>query len=313
MIKSNYHLISDDKIILSKESIVFMIDVRIETFLTLCRLMNYRKTAEELNMTQPAVTQHIHYLENHYNCKLFIYDRKSLKMTHEAELLKKYAENISYQEKKLKTSLADKGCRRISIGATKTIGEYVIAEHISNYLKEENNRISVNIDNTERLLRALSEGNIDFAVIEGFFDSSRYASRLYRQEPFVGICGADHPFAGREVTLEEAMKEELFIREEGSGTREILEQLLTEQNRSLYEFRKINVISSFGLTSQLLPISGGIAFAYRAAGESDPKLGSFRIKGRDIVRKFNYVYLDTPFSESDVKYFDSFRTEKSAE
>ena len=43
-----------------------MIDSRMETFLTLCRVMNYRKTAELLNMTQPAVTQHIHYLENHY-------------------------------------------------------------------------------------------------------------------------------------------------------------------------------------------------------------------------------------------------------
>ena len=48
-----------------------MIDTRIETFLTLCRVMNYRKTAELLNMTQPAVTQHIHFLEEQYGCKLF--------------------------------------------------------------------------------------------------------------------------------------------------------------------------------------------------------------------------------------------------
>lgn len=290
-----------------------MIDIRIETFLTLCRLMNYRKTAEELNMTQPAVTQHIHYLENYYGCRLFIYDRKSLKMTPEARLLKKYSENIFYQEKKLKTALSDKGCRKLSIGATKTVGEYVVAEHIASYLKGDNNRISVNIDNTENLLRALSEGNMDFAVIEGFFDRSHFASRLYRKEPFVGICRKDHPFAGREVTLEEAMSEPIFVREKGSGTREILEQLLTEHNRSLSEFREINVISSFGLTSKLLPECGGIAFAYRAAGENDPRLGSFKLKGQDIVREFNYVYLDTPFSESDVEYFDSFRPEKSSE
>ena len=71
-----------------------MIHTRMETFLTLCRLMNYRKTAEELNMTQPAVTQHIHYLEEYYGCKLFLYDRRSLKKTKEAELLKRYAENV---------------------------------------------------------------------------------------------------------------------------------------------------------------------------------------------------------------------------
>ena len=83
-----------------------MTDIRIETFLTLCNVMNYRKTAELLNMTQPAVTQHIHYLENYYNCKLFIYDKKSLQMTREAELLRKYAENVTYQEKRLKTLLS---------------------------------------------------------------------------------------------------------------------------------------------------------------------------------------------------------------
>jgi DNA-binding transcriptional LysR family regulator len=59
--------------------------------------MNYRKTAEALNMTQPAVTQHIHYLENLYHCKLFLYDRKTLHMTEEAKMLKIYAENVLYQ------------------------------------------------------------------------------------------------------------------------------------------------------------------------------------------------------------------------
>ena len=69
-----------------------MIDSRMETFLTLCRVMNYRKTAELLNMTQPAVTQHIHYLENFYNCRLFVYNRKTLVMTEQAQILKEYAE-----------------------------------------------------------------------------------------------------------------------------------------------------------------------------------------------------------------------------
>lgn len=56
-----------------------MIDYRVKTFLALCDFMNYRKTAQILNMTQPAVTQHIHFLENQYGCKLFDYDRHSLK------------------------------------------------------------------------------------------------------------------------------------------------------------------------------------------------------------------------------------------
>lgn len=48
-----------------------MLDYRIDTFLTLCESMNYRKTAEILHISQPAVTQQIHYLENQYGQKLF--------------------------------------------------------------------------------------------------------------------------------------------------------------------------------------------------------------------------------------------------
>ena len=74
-----------------------MVDSRIKTFLALCRNMNYRRTADELNLTQPAVTQHIKYLENQYNCKLFSYDRRTLSLTKEGKLLQSYAENVLYQ------------------------------------------------------------------------------------------------------------------------------------------------------------------------------------------------------------------------
>lgn len=88
-----------------------MIDTRIQTFLTLCRVMNYRRTAELLNMTQPAVTQHIHFLEEQYGCKLFHYDRRTLTMTREAELLQRYAENVLYQEKKTENGIdTEQGC-----------------------------------------------------------------------------------------------------------------------------------------------------------------------------------------------------------
>lgn len=284
-----------------------MIDARIETFLTLCRVMNYRRTAEELNMTQPAVTQHIHYLENFYGCKLFIYDRKNLKMTSEAKMLKKYAENVVYQEKKLKAQLGEKGGRCLSIGATKTIGEYVIAEHISEYLKEPSNNISIYVDNTERLLQLLSDGEVDFALVEGFFDSSQYASRLYRKEPFVGLCSTEHPFANRVVSLDEIWNENLILREKGSGTRNILEQLLISRNRSFSDFRRITTISNFGLIVRLIETGNGITFAYRAVREQSTKIAEFSIAGWDIVREFNYVYLDTPFSEQAVNDFDSFK------
>jgi len=54
-----------------------MLDFRMETFLTASRLLSYTETARELHITQPAVSQHIHFLEEHYNAKLFQYEGKS--------------------------------------------------------------------------------------------------------------------------------------------------------------------------------------------------------------------------------------------
>lgn len=283
-----------------------MIDTRIQTFLTLCRVMNYRRTAELLNMTQPAVTQHIHFLEEQYGCKLFHYDRRTLTMTREAELLQRYAENVLYQEKKLKSELEYRESVSLSIGATKTIGEYVIGEHVSAFLSDPKNSISVNVENTETLLSELSAGKLDFALIEGYFDRSRYATRLYRKEPFVGLCGKGHIFANKTIPIDKIWGENLLLREEGSGTRDILGQLLTESNHSFSEFERITTISNFGLITRLLENHNCITFAYHAVGENNSSLSEFHVMGWDISREFNYVYLDTPFSKYAVDIFSGY-------
>ena len=58
-----------------------MLDFRIMTFLEVCRTMNYTKAAENLNLTQPAVSQHIHWLEQQYRVKVFSYINKNLYLT----------------------------------------------------------------------------------------------------------------------------------------------------------------------------------------------------------------------------------------
>lgn len=128
-----------------------MIDSRIKTFLALCRNMNYRRTADELNLTQPAVTQHIKYLENQYNCKLFSYDRRTLSLTKEGKLLQSYAENVLYQERRLTEKLNLPESTTLSIGATKTIGEYVIPPMIKRYLDDPSRNITVDVDSPARL------------------------------------------------------------------------------------------------------------------------------------------------------------------
>ena len=111
--------------------------------------------------------------------------------------------------------------------------------------------------------------------------------------------------AGKTIPLNALWDEHLILREEGSGTRNILEQMLAEQNHTVKEFRRITTFSNFGLMTKLLPATGGITFAYQAVLDQTDHLAPFHVNGWKIVREFNYVFLDTPFSREAVEYFDS--------
>ena len=280
-----------------------MLDYRIDTFLTLCEQMNYRKTAEMLHISQPAVTQQIHYLENQYGQKLFEYENRRLVKTEAAAILEQYARAAKLQQQDLLQKLESSPIHTLRIGATKTIGDYYLKEDIRRYLQSPDNALTLIVDNTEHLLRLLEENELDFSVVEGFFDKTRFDSILLRREPFVGICRKDHPFAGREVTMEELLQQTIIHREAGSGTRAILEQELRGYNESLQRFQRHICISSFNIILDLVKQGFGVSFVYNILADSDPALAKFSIRGETVVREFNVVYLKYADMEEKIRRF----------
>ena len=79
-----------------------MLDFRVETFLTVCRTMNYTRAAEELNITQPAVSQHIAHLERDYGVPLFAYRNKKLQLTDAGALLRDALSTMAHDERLLR-------------------------------------------------------------------------------------------------------------------------------------------------------------------------------------------------------------------
>ena len=280
-----------------------MLDYRIDTFLTLCEWMNYRKTAEILHISQPAVTQQIHALENLYGRKLFLYENHHLVKTEAALILERYARAAKLQDQDLREKLEDSNIKNLRIGATKTIGDYYLREFIRRFLAKPENALTLIVDNTEHLLKLLEENELDFAVVEGFFDKTRFDSILLRREPFVGICRKDHPFAGREVTIEQLLQQTIIHREAGSGTRAILEQELRGYNESLQRFQRHICISSFNVILDLVKQGFGVSFVYNILADSDPELAKFAIRGESVVREFNIVYLKYARIEEKIHWF----------
>lgn len=243
-----------------------MLDPRWNTFLVLCETMNYTRAAERLCLTQPAVTHHIHYLEDHYGCRLFIYEGKILRLTEAGLKLLEYTRSLAYNNRKAEEAMKSPSSVSLRVGASKTIGEFVIAPQVKRFLQEHPEaNFSLTVDNTQTLLRSLESGRLDFVLLEGFFDRSRYDATLYRKEPFFGVCSPEHHFAGRTVAIEELDAERILIREPGSGTRTIFEDALRRHNRTLNRFSKTTTISDFSTIKSLVADGLGISFLYEVA------------------------------------------------
>ena len=158
-----------------------MLDFRMETFLTVCQCMNFTRASEKLNITQPAVSQHIHFLEKHYNTKLFRYEGKKLKLTGAGEILRNASLTMMHDEISMQNQMQkSEGEEEIRFGATRTVGDVLMGRILERYLEAyPDAKICMIVENTQELLMRLDEGTIDFALVEGFFQKNEYDHQKY--------------------------------------------------------------------------------------------------------------------------------------
>lgn len=278
-----------------------MLDPRWNTFLVLCETMNYTRAAERLCLTQPAVTHHIHYLEQYYGCRLFSYEGKVLRLTGAGLRLREFTRSMSYNSQKIEEVMAAETPISLRVGTSRTIGEYVIAPKVERFLRAHPEAdFSLLVDNTQVLLRALEEGQMDFVLVEGFFERSRYETQLFRREDFFGVCEPGHRLAGRSVPLDELHGERLILREVGSGTRAIFEDALHRLNDTLDSFESIVTISDFETIKSLVADGLGISFLYAPVAERElaqGKLARFELADAPMSGAFYFACLkDNLFS-----------------
>ncbi|MFV0353225.1 MAG: LysR family transcriptional regulator [Oscillospiraceae bacterium] len=292
-----------------------MLDARYTTFATLSDIKSYTKTAQALHITQPAVTQHIQYLERLYNCKLFVYKNKTLQLTEHGQLLYNSVTLAAANSTHLASLLAQPTLHThpVLFGATLTIGEYcmppILAALINRYPQR---RFTMTVENTENLLDNLDHGQIEFALLEGFFDKSKYDSLLFSLEDFIPVCAAQSPLAGgASLALANVTNNRLILREKGSGTREILENILQRQNFTLDCFAQVVEVGNMAAIKQLVRQNLGIAFLYKAAVQQELNEGSLatiNIQQFSAQREFNFVFLKNSLHRQEyVSWYNFFK------
>ena len=286
-----------------------MQDFRMETFLTVCKFMNYTKAAQALNITQPAVSQHIRLIEDYYNVKLFYYEGKKLHLTEAGILLRDAATTMRHDEIILSEQLKTGGRLKFVFGATLTIGDFVLPEKLAYYIKKEQDaEVQMLVDNTETLLKKINSGELDFAIIEGYFHKAEYDYKVHSRQHYIAVCSGSHVFKQEPKVLSDLFGERIILRESGSGTREILERHMEEKNYSIRDFRHIMEIGSISAIKSLVAADCGITFIYEAAVKQELKscvLRKIPLTDLKIYNNFTMVWRkNSIFDNRYLKIFD---------
>ena len=255
-----------------------MLDFRVETFLVVCQTMNFTRAAELLHITQPAVSQHIHTLEERYATKLFQYQGKQLQLTESGRLFLRTAVTMHHDALHLKEAIHQQGLRhRLRFGATLTIGEYIMPQPLLQLLEQKPElQLRMLVANTQELLGLLDQGELDFAIVEGYFDQQAYDSRTYCTQRYLPVCAPQYSFSRPIHQLKDLLEEHLLVREPGSGTRNVLERALEARNLSVSSFHRITELGSLNVIRSLVCAGAGISFFYQPVVQKELATGQLR-------------------------------------
>lgn len=282
-----------------------MQDFRMDTFLAVCRQLNYTRAAEELNITQPAVSQHIRFLEQHHGVRLFSYEGKKLRLTRAGALLRSAAITGKHDEGILLRQMHENGRENLAFGATRTIGDFVLPGRLARYITEHpETDVRMPVDNTENLLRRLDGGELEFAVIEGYFPKSEYDYEICSSEHYIAVCAPGYFFSREPERLSDLFGERILLREPGSGSREIFERHIREQNCSLQDFPRTAEIGSIHAIKALTAAGCGVTFLFEAAVRQELRSGLLR---RIPLADFNAMHSFTAVWRKSSRYQGRYR------
>lgn len=274
-----------------------MINARLHTLLEVYKQGSITKAAATLNLTQPAVSQHIRYLEDEYKVKLFLRGDRELKITEDGEILVKYAKRINALEQNLKIALKDrkKNIRHLNIGITQSLETGLSTTLLAEYCNE-NPKIHVTIisDTIQNLYQKLKTYEVDVILIDGKISDSNFNSILLDTDYLVLAVGNDNPLSQKSVvTLDELKKENLILRLPGAGTRTLFEANLSSNNQSIDDFNVILEVDNIAIIKELVKNNFGVSVLAHNTCLSELKKNKFSaipVENLSITREINLIY-----------------------
>lgn len=272
-----------------------MSDFRFKVFQAVVLNGNFTKAAAELHISQPAVTGHIKELEKQYGVQLFNRSWNRFELTSEGRVFKVYVDDIlkKYRELEFEMNLIEhKNKGTLSIGASTTISQYILPNIIASFMRRfPDINLSMISGNTLHIEEAVLNGKVDIGMIEGCGHKSGFNYSLFAKDELVLVTNSSNKCA-EEISLEELKSLPLVLRENGSGTLDVIEDVLASHWVKLSD---LNIKLQLGSTESIkrfISESGDYAIISIAALDDELRRNKFKvveINDLRFYREFSFI------------------------
>ena len=258
-----------------------MIDTRFQSFIKLAALGSFTKAADALSLSQPAVTQHIKQLEEHYGVQLFFRAHGRLELTKEGKLLLRHATRMAAMERALEEALKNEKDRihSLNVGITHTAESSAIIEALAAYTTG-GDRLNLRIltNTTENLQRMLNNYELDIAFLDRESSSPDLLYTPLDTDRLMLAAAPENALAARSsVTISELQQEPLILRLPESNTRTLFAASLESLNLSIRDFNVIIEIDSIATIKDLVRRNFGVSVLAKSACMDEYKKGKLAL------------------------------------
>ena len=274
-----------------------MVDPKLITLLKVADTGNHTRAAEELSLTQPAVSQHIKQLEKELGIHIFNRVGGRLKPTQEGAIAIDYARRITTLYTNLTQELMDnrRKISRLRVGITHTSESNVVTEALAQYSHQrEGVIITIRTDTINNLYEMLRKFEVDLAIVEGNVSDPDISSLLLDTDFLVLALSKDHPLAQKSmVTINELRNEKMILRLPDSGTRNLFVAHLESHNMSLDDFNVVLEVDNIATIKDLIGRNYGVSILAKSACMDEVKKGKLAVlpvENLTMVREVNILY-----------------------
>lgn len=290
----------------------------LEVFCLVVEEGSINKAAKKRYLSQPAVSKQIHLLEENYETLLFERNNGKLILTESGKALYPIAKKIVndyHQSLVIVSQIKNKVKLVLNIGASLTIGEYLLPKLLGEFKKNfPQIEITLKIGSTPTILAQLEKDQIQIALVEGEVKGENFKVTKFAQDEPMVVFSANHRWKNnRNVPLRDVLTEKLIWREENSGIRVLVEEILKQHNL----LDQLHVYMEFGSTQAIkgaVEENLGISILSKLAIEKELKEGSLKalpIEGIDFKRNLWVVQKKDYIIQKSVKVFRDFLFQKT--